>query len=359
MENLAVDLQAYAGRRVLVTGHTGFKGAWLALWLEHLGARVYGLALPPDTTPALFDEAGLAGSMGSHIADMRDAGAIAGVLAQARPEIIFHLAAQPLVRRGLAAPLETFATNVMGTVHLLDAVRACPEVRAIVVVTTDKCYDNRGWPWGYREADRLGGHDPYSASKACAELAVAAWRSSYWRSAGAPLVATARAGNVIGGGDWAEDRLIPDLVRAANAARPALIRNPTAVRPWQHVLEPLAGYLSLGARLLAGEQRFADAWNFGPSLEDMQPVASLCDAFCPAVGGRWQPDGAEHPGEAAILRLDSSRARLELGWRARWPLDHALQATARWYARHRAGEDARTLVLEQIGAYQTGEGDKV
>lgn len=357
MENLAVDLQAYAGRRVLVTGHTGFKGGWLALWLEHLGAQVYGLALPPDTTPALFDEADLSSSMESHIADLRDANAVAEVLAQTRPEIIFHLAAQPLVRRGLAAPLETFATNVMGTAHLLNAVRACTSVRAIVVVTTDKCYDNHGWPWSYREADRLGGHDPYSASKACAELAVAAWRASYWQSEDAPLVATARAGNVIGGGDWAEDRLIPDLVRAARAGRPALIRNPTAVRPWQHVLEPLAGYLILGARLLSGESRFADAWNFGPTLEDMKPVSALCDAFCPATGGGWLADCGEHPSEAAILRLDSSRAHLELGWRPRWDLARALHTTGQWHARHDAGDNARELILEQIGAYEAGAGD--
>lgn len=357
MENLAVAQQVYAGRRVLVTGHTGFKGGWLALWLERLGARVYGLALPPDTTPALFDEAGLAGSMGSHIADLRDASAVAGVLARTRPEIVFHLAAQPLVRRGLAAPLETFATNVMGTVHLLDAVRACPEVRAVVVVTTDKCYDNRRWPCGYRETDRLGGHDPYSASKACAELAVAAWRASYWQSEDAPLVATARAGNVIGGGDWAEDRLIPDLVRGARTGNPAFIRNPAAVRPWQHVLEPLAGYLILGARLLSGERHLAAAWNFGPAFEDMQPVSALCDAFCPAIGGRWQADSGEHPSEAAILRLDSSRARLELGWHPRWDLARALHATGQWYARHDAGDDARELMLEQIDAYVASAGD--
>jgi len=347
---------AFSGRRVLVTGHTGFKGGWLALWLERLGARVCGLALPPDSIPSLFEAARLDETIESRLADIREATAVAAVVADTAPEIIFHLAAQPLVRRGYRAPLETLATNVMGTAHVLEAARSCPSVRAIVVVTTDKCYENRAWPWGYREMDRLGGHDPYSASKACAELVAAAWRSSYWQSDDAPLVATARAGNVIGGGDWAEDRLVPDLIRAARAGRPALIRNPAAVRPWQHVLEPLAGYLALGARLLAGERRFADAWNFGPSLEDMQAVSTLCNALCPTIGGHWQADGGEHPAEAAILRLDSSRAILELGWRPGWSLAQALRATGQWYARREAGADARALTLEQIGAYEAAAG---
>lgn len=342
----------YAGRRVLVTGHTGFKGAWLSLWLEQLGARACGLALAPDTDPSLFEAAAIARHLDSHLADIRDAQEVARVVEACRPEIVFHLAAQPLVRRGYREPLATLAANVMGTAHVLEAARRCGSVRAVVVVTTDKCYENRGWPWGYREADRLGGHDPYSASKACAELVVAAWRASYWQGEGAPLVASARAGNVIGGGDWAEDRLVPDLYRAARAGREAVVRNPGAVRPWQHVLEPLGGYLLLGARLLKDERRFADAWNFGPALGDMQPVSVLCDALCPTFGTRWRRDDGAHPAEAAVLRLDSSRAELELGWRARWPLSRALAATADWYRRFAAGEDARELTLEQIADYR-------
>lgn len=344
--------EAYAGRRALVTGHTGFKGAWFALWLERLGAQVGGLALAPDTTPSLFEAASLARHIDSCLADVRDVAAVRAVFEACQPEIVFHLAAQPLVRRGYREPLETFATNVMGTAHVLDAARQCPSVRAVVIVTTDKCYDNRNWAWGYRETDRLGGHDPYSASKACAELVTAAWRASYWQGEDAPLVASARAGNVIGGGDWAEDRLVPDLYRAARSGQVALIRNPEAIRPWQHVLEPLAGYLMLGARLLAGERRFADAWNFGPALDDMQPVSALCDALCPALGVQWTSDERAQPAEAAILRLDSSRAMLELGWRPRWSLPMALDAVAGWYGRFAAGEDARALTLEQIEAYE-------
>lgn len=353
---MAVTCATYAGRRVLITGHTGFKGSWLALWLERLGAQVSGLALAPETTPSLFEAAAVGSQMVSHLADVRDAAAVARVVATSRPEIVFHLAAQPLVRRGYREPVETFATNVMGTVHVLDAVRRCPSVRAVVVVSSDKCYESRDWPWGYRETDHLGGHDPYSASKACTEIATAAWRSAYGQDAEAPLIASARAGNVIGGGDWAEDRLVPDLVRASLSGQPAFIRNPAAVRPWQHVLEPLAGYLALGARLLAGDRRFAAAWNFGPALEDMQPVSTLCEALCPALGVRWQYDNGTHPAEAPVLRLDSSRAIQQLGWRPRWPLAQTLRATAEWYARHRAGEDARALTLEQIGAFESAGG---
>lgn len=351
MEGLGLNEGAYAGRKVFVTGHTGFKGSWLALWLTRLGARVAGIGLAPDTEPSLFEAARVALLMRSHLVDVRDPDATASTVAGEEPEIIFHLAAQPLVRHGLRDPLTTFATNVMGTAHVLEAARRCPTVRAIVVVTSDKCYEHRSRPWGYRESDRLGGHDPYSASKACTEIVAQAWRSSYWSTPDAPLLATARAGNVIGGGDWAEDRLVPDLVRAAQAGRPARIRNPDAIRPWQHVLESLGGYLLLGARLLAGEHRCASAWNFGPALQDMQPVSALCDALSPTLGARWETDTGDHPKEATILRLDNSRACLELGWRPHWGFGRAVEQTGRWYARHAAGADARTLMLEQIEAY--------
>lgn len=351
MEGLGLNEGAYAGRKVLVTGHTGFKGSWLVVWLTRLGARVAGIGLAPDTEPSLFETARVAPLMNSHLADIRDPDATTSTVASEQPEIIFHLAAQPLVRHGLRDPLATFATNVMGTAHVLEAARRCATVRAVIVVTSDKCYENHPSPRGYRESDRLGGHDPYSASKACTEIVAQAWRSSYWSTPDAPLLATARAGNVIGGGDWAEDRLVPDLVRAARAGRPAPIRNPGAVRPWQHVLEPLGGYLLLGAYLLAGGRRFASAWNFGPALEDMQPVSALCDALAPTLGVRWETDTGDHPTEATILRLDNTRACLELGWRPRWALGRAIEQTGEWYARHAAGADARTLMLEQIEAY--------
>lgn len=352
MEALGLALGAYAGRRVLITGHTGFKGAWLALWLHRLGAHVTGLALPPESTPALFDLANIEGIVDHHIVDIRDAEAVAHVVRTARPEIIFHLAAQALVRRGYREPLATLASNVMGTAHVLEAARACPSVRAIVVVTTDKCYENTGDPWGYRENDRLGGHDPYSASKACAEIVSAAWRASYWQDDDAPLLATVRAGNVIGGGDWSEDRLVPDLIRAAEAGQAARIRNPDAVRPWQHVLEPLAGYLILGSRLLGGDRDCATVWNFGPALTDMQPVSALCDVLCTALGGGWRGDPGPHPKEEAVLRLDSSKAMLRLGWRPRWALPRALVAVADWHVRQQRGEDARALTLAQIAEYE-------
>ncbi len=352
MEKLGLALQAYAGRRVLITGHSGFKGGWLALWLHRLGAEVAGIALAPDTTPSLFEAAAIHEWVRHHIADIRDAEALARVVQEVRPEIVFHLAAQPLVRKSYREPLQTLATNVMGTANVLEAARSCAPVRAVLVVTTDKCYENRGWPWGFRESDPLGGHDPYSASKACAEIVTAAWRSAYWQQDDAPLVATARAGNVIGGGDWAEDRLIPDLVRAAQTGAAARIRNPGAVRPWQHVLEPLAGYLMLGAGLLAGERRCAQAWNFGPAFEDMRPVSFLCDAVCPALGARWERDAGAQPAEEAALRLDSSKAMLELGWRPRWALDEALRRVAGWYHDYRQGIDARALTLGQIEAYE-------
>lgn len=339
----------FRDRHVLVTGHTGFKGSWLVRWLTLLGARVSGLALAPQTAPALYDEAGLAGTMDSHLADLRSLESTCAVVDSTHPELIVHLAAQSLVRAGYADPIGTYATNVMGTAHLLEAARRA-QVQAVVVVTSDKCYTPSADTAGHREGDPLGGPDPYSSSKACAELLSACWRSSFG-GPGAPRIASVRAGNVIGGGDWAADRLVPDLVRAALAGQAAAIRNPHAIRPWQHVLEPLAGYLRVGARLLEGDTRVERAWNFGPAATDMAPVSRVADALCQRLGGQWTTDGGAHPAEAPVLRLNSQDAIDQLGWHPRWPLDTTLDRVADWYQHHHEGADARSLMDAQIEAY--------
>jgi len=333
----------YAGRRVLVTGHTGFKGSWLAMWLRDLGARVFGLALPAATGPS--HHALLGGPIEEALVDLRDAAAVACAVRGFEPEVIFHLAAQPLVRRSYREPAATFDTNVMGVVHLLEAVRATPGVRVVVNATSDKCYLNRHTSAGYREGDALGGHDPYSASKACAEIVSASYRASFLAPGdGRPAVAlaTARAGNVIGGGDWSEDRLVPDLVRAARAGRVSAIRNPGATRPWQHVLEPLAGYLLLGQRLLADPVACARPWNFGPDAAGHASVGDVVQAFAAHWSAvRHRVDGAAHPHEAALLHLDCASAREQLAWHPVWDLATTLARTARWYRRfHEHGDVA-------------------
>jgi CDP-glucose 4,6-dehydratase len=320
----------YAGRRVLVTGHTGFKGSWLALWLQALGAQATGAALPPETDPSHWDLLGL--DMASHVLDVREAAAMQALVRETRPEIVFHLAAQALVRPSYQDPLGTWSTNVMGTANVLEACRQAGGVRAVVVVTTDKCYENQEWAWGYRENDRLGGHDPYSASKAGAELVAASYARAFFQAPGAPLLATARAGNVVGGGDWSRDRLVPDLVRAVVAGSPLEIRSPAATRPWQHVLDCLSGYLLLGQRLLAGDSAATGAWNFGPGPEANQPVAAVLERmreFWPVV--QWTRTAEPQPHEAKLLYLDSAKARATLGWRTAWSLDETLAATAQWY----------------------------
>jgi CDP-glucose 4,6-dehydratase len=344
---------AYAGRRVLVTGHTGFKGSWLALWLRALGARVAGLALAPVTEPS-HHRLLQPGAVDVAV-DLREARAVRALLADFAPEIVFHLAAQPLVRRGYAAPADTFATNVTGLIHLLEAVRATPSVRALVNATSDKCYLNNGRGQPFREDDPLGGSDPYSASKACAEIVSACWRASFLgpRPGRPVLLATGRAGNVIGGGDWSADRLVPDLVRAAVAGEALPIRNPHAVRPWQHVLEPLAGYLLLGQRLLAGDAGAARAWNFGPGPQGQLTVARLVEAFArcwPRLQVRL--DSGAHPPEAARLLLDCRETRLQLGWRPVWPLAETVRRTADWYRSHTAvgAVDSRADLLAFIAA---------
>lgn len=315
---------------MLVTGHTGFKGSWLCLWLQSLGAEVTGIALDPTSEPSHWNLLQLA--IQDHRIDIRDEAEVRRVFDTAKPEIVFHLAAQPLVRRSYREPITTWATNVMGTAHVLEAVRHAPDVRAIVVVTTDKCYENREWPWAYRERDRLGGHDPYSASKAGAELVAGSFRTAFLQQPSAPLLATARGGNVIGGGDWSEDRLIPDLVRSVAAGEPLVIRSPHATRPWQHVLDCLSGYLLLGQRLLAGDAACADAWNFGPDGEGNRTVEQVLHDLAhtwPQL--RWQVTSDPQPHEARLLQLDSAKARMQLGWRPVWKLDQAIHHTANWY----------------------------
>ena len=320
----------YRGRRVLLTGHTGFKGSWLALWLQSLGARVTGVALPPEARPSHWNQLQL--NMPSHEVDIRDSAALHASVQDTRPDIVFHLAAQSLVRQSYQDPLQTWSTNVMGTANLLEACRQVQGIKAIVVVTTDKCYENHERLQGYLEADRLGGHDPYSASKAGAELVAASYRSAFLQATGSPLLATARAGNVIGGGDWAADRLVPDLIRAVATGTALEIRSPHATRPWQHVLDSLSGYLTLGQRLLAGDTAIACAWNFGPGPEANQTVASLLGRLSrlwPALA--WRQTNSVQPHEATLLHLDSGKARAELGWQTAWSLDETLAATAEWY----------------------------
>ncbi|HET7669514.1 MAG TPA: CDP-glucose 4,6-dehydratase [Burkholderiales bacterium] len=342
-----VNEKFWAGKRVFLTGHTGFKGAWLALWLAKLGARVHALALPPATSPSLWALVEGRSGVNSTMGDIRDLDALKQAMAAAHPDVVFHLAAQALVRASYDDPVGTYATNVMGTVHVLEAARQLG-VRAIVNVTSDKCYDNVGLERGYREDDPMGGRDPYSSSKGCAELVTSAYRSSFFK----PL-ASARAGNVIGGGDWAADRIVPDIVRAALAGKPVQVRNPHAVRPWQHVLEPLAGYLLLAERVWERPEQHAEGWNFGPDERDAVPVQKLVETLIRLWGppAEWHADRGEHPHEAHFLRLDSSKARSRLGWKPRLSLDKALEWTVDWYRRQARGEDARALTLGQIERY--------
>jgi CDP-glucose 4,6-dehydratase len=342
----------WRGKKVLVTGHTGFKGAWLSLWLHSLGADVTGFALAPPTDPSLFVLARLDELITSVHGDVRDLSVLQTAMNAAQPEIVFHLAAQSLVRESYQSPVETYATNVMGTVHLLEAVRVCSSIKAVVNVTTDKCYENREWHWGYREHEPLGGHDPYSSSKGCSELVTAAYRQSFLSGQGT-AVASARAGNVIGGGDWATDRLIPDFLRAIDAGEVLNIRSPQAIRPWQHVLEPLSGYLMLAERLFRDGGEFAEAWNFGPVDDDAKTVAWILEALKkkrPAVS--WQCSAQPQPHEAGYLKLDSSKSRKRLGWSTHWSLETALGKILDWHEEWRKGADVRAVTLQQINTYQ-------
>ncbi len=353
LEGLEVSPSFWRDKSVFLSGHTGFKGSWLALWLASAGARVHGYSLTPPTEPNLFTEARISDVLASHtIGDICDLTSLSLAMKAAEPEIVLHLAAQSLVRKSYREPVQTYATNVMGTVNVLESVRHCPSVRAVVNVTTDKCYENREWVWPYRETEPMGGHDPYSSSKGCAELVTAAFRDSFLGGNGAAL-ASARAGNVIGGGDWATDRLIPDFFRAAQAGRALEIRHPDATRPWQHVLEPLSGYLALAEQLFHDGQAFAEAWNFGPADEDARPVRWLLSRLTALMpGASWHQPPAEHVHEAGLLKLDSSKARSRLRWAPRWNLPVALEKTVSWQLAWQAGRDMRGFTLEQIADYQ-------
>ena len=352
------SLEAWRGRRVLVTGHTGFKGAWLCALLDRLGAKVSGYALAPPTTPSLFETIGAQHLAASTIADIRDGGRLAAALAAAQPDVVFHLAAQALVGRARTEPAETFDVNVMGTVRLLEAVRLTPSVRAVVVVTSDKVYDNVEWPWSYRETDRLGGKEAYGASKAACEIAIQAWRHAFLSRTDPPVaIASARAGNVIGGGDWADDRLVPDAIRAFASGAPLVVRNPSAVRPWQHVLEPLDGYCRLALALLAGESLPDDlAFNFGPAAEDARPVAWIAEEMARrwGSGAAWKQDPGSQPYEARLLEVDSSRARAVLGWTPKWRLGDGLERTVAWYRAFHGGDDMQRFTLAQIEDHLDG-----
>lgn len=345
-------------RRVFLTGHTGFKGSWLSLWLDALGADVTGYALEPPTRPSLYELAGVAGAVRSSIcADIRDFPRLKSAIAECRPDVVVHMAAQSVVHRGYKDPIETYSSNVMGTVHLLEALRQLGQPCVVVNVTSDKCYENKEWDWGYRENDPMGGHDPYSNSKACAELVTSSFRDSYFRMEepeGTRIaVASARAGNVIGGGDWTSDQLIPDIMRAFLSGKPCLIRSPSAIRPWQFVLEPLRGYLLLAERLAEDASRYSSSWNFGPAEADVMPVSWIADELARlwSHGASWCQDEGNHPREARYLKLDISKTRACLDWHPVLPLNLALSRIVEWYRAYHAGDDLRRHTRTQIEWY--------
>jgi len=345
----------YLNRKVLITGHTGFKGSWLCLLLNELGANVFGYALEPPTNPSLFDEANINELMNSYLGDIRDYERLLGVIQQIQPEIIFHMAAQPLVRKSYKLPFETYEINIMGTVNLFEAIRKTPSVRAVVNVTTDKCYENKEWLWGYREDEPVGGHDPYSSSKACSEIITASYRRSFFNSNGksAAAIATARAGNVIGGGDWAEDRLIPDFLRAIEQHEKIIIRNPDSIRPWQHVLEPLRGYLTLAKKLFTEGESFTGAWNFGPDDNDAHTVRWIIEKMCNfwANNVSFEVTTSQQPHEANYLKLDCSKAKKLLNWFPNWTLEKALISIIDFTKARQSDENLQTVCIKQIKDY--------
>lgn len=356
-----INSQFWAGKKVFLTGHTGFKGSWLSLWLQKMGANVKGFALIPPSKPSMFQELNIEIGMESEIGDIRDYKVLCKSIELFKPEIVIHMAAQPLVRLSYSEPVETYHTNVMGTVHLLDAIRHVGGVKAVVNITSDKCYENKEWPWGYREDEPKGGYDPYSNSKGCAELVADAFRNSFFNSKNYGVhgcaLASVRAGNVIGGGDWADDRLIPDTIRAFEHGQTVKIRSPQAIRPWQHVLEPLSGYL-LTAQLLWQEgSSFAEGWNFGPNDDDAKPVEWIVEHLTKYWGDgvSWSLDGEIHPHEAGYLKLDCSKAKMRMGWKPRWHLDETLARIVAWHKAFLAGQDMKAYTLNEIEEYIASE----
>lgn len=365
VEDVEVNAVFWNGKKVFLTGHTGFKGSWLSLWLQQMGATVTGYALQPPTNPSLFEVAHVGQGMTSIIGDIRDGEALMRAMQTATPDIVIHMAAQPLVRYSYINPVETYSSNVMGTVHLFEAVRKTPSVRAVVNVTSDKCYDNKEWVWGYRENEAMGGYDPYSSSKGCAELVASAYRNSYFNpekySEHRVALASVRAGNVIGGGDWADDRLIPDILRAISEKRPVVIRSPHAIRPWQHVLEPLSGYLVLAQKLFEEGTSYAEGWNFGPSDEDARPVQWIVEHLTRqwGAGASWQLDAGQHLHEAHYLKLDCSKAKMRLDWHPRWNLAHTLEMIIEWQRAYLSDKDMHRVCLEQITQYMHGKSSSI
>lgn len=353
LTNAQVSPEFWNNKRVFVTGHTGFKGSWLCLWLQEMGAIVHGYSLEPDTSPALFNEARVFENMVSEIGDIRDLSRIEKSMADFDPDILLHLAAQPLVRKSYLDPIETYSTNVMGTVHVLEAARKVPSLKSIVVVTTDKCYENKEWEWGYRENEPMGGHDPYSSSKGCAELVTSAYIRSFFNTSTSAAVASARAGNVIGGGDWADDRLIPDILSAFAKAEPVIVRNPLSTRPWQHVLEPISGYLVLAEALYNDGHKYEGGWNFGPHDEDCKSVGDILDTVTALWGenARWELDKNNNPHEAGFLKLDCSKAASKLNWQPKWSLNQTLRKIIEWHKGYTAKEDVKTMCLQEIREY--------
>jgi CDP-glucose 4,6-dehydratase len=348
-----VNPDFWKGKRVFITGHTGFKGSWLSLWLQQMGAEVKGFSLEPSTTPSLFEVAKVADHMQSEIGDIRDLTKLSQSIVSFNPDILLHLAAQPLVRYSYREPVETYSTNVMGTVNVLEASRQANNLKTIVIITTDKCYENREWEWGYRENEPMGGYDPYSNSKGCAELVVSAYRRSFFNSNDTAAVASARAGNVVGGGDWAEDRLIPDILRAFEKQQPVIIRNPLSIRPWQHVLEPLSGYLVLAQHLWQEGQTFAEGWNFGPKDDDCRPVQWILDRMVHfwGEGAHYEIDKSQQPHEANFLKLDCSKAATRLKWHPQWRLEYTLEKIITWHSAWLQEKNMKNCCLEEIKDY--------
>jgi len=351
----SVNSDFWKNKKVFITGHTGFKGSWMSIWLQSMGANIKGYALKPPSSPSLYQEAQVGTNMISDIGNINDLSSLKKSIKTFNPEILIHMAAQPLVRFSYREPIETYMTNVIGTANVLESARGCKNLKAIISVTTDKCYENKEWEWGYRENEPMGGSDPYSSSKGCAELVTAAYRNSYFNTSDTPFLASGRAGNVIGGGDWAQDRLVPDILRAFEKNIPVIIRNPLSTRPWQHVLEPLSGYLVLAEQLYNQNSDFAEGWNFGPTDNDCKSVGWILDKMVEkwGLGASWELDKNNNPHEAGYLKLDCSKAAMKLGWYPKWHLEQSLDKIINWHQNWLAGKNMQEQCLKEIKAYQS------